>query len=92
MAHVRDRAAVAGRGPPRQGVEKRLVATIVDHHHEDLPDEPVPALVAAAADADLLVVGSRGLHRFKSLAWVSERVAHQARSSVLIVRNGGNSG
>jgi nucleotide-binding universal stress UspA family protein len=75
-----------------KGVDTRLVATIVDHHHEDLPDEPVPALVAAAADADLLVVGSRGLHGFKSLGSVSERVAHQARSSVLIVRNGGHSG
>lgn len=72
-----------------KGVDKRQVATIIDHHHEDLSDEPVPALVAAAADADLLVVGSRGLHGFKSLGSVSERVAHQARSSVLIVRNGG---
>ena len=72
-----------------KGVDKRLVAEIVDRRHEDLPDEPVPALVAAAADGDLLVVGSRGLHGLKSLGSVSERVAHQAHSSVLIVRNGG---
>ena len=39
-------------------------------------------------DADLLVVGSRGLHGLRSLGSVSERVAHQARSSVLIVRRG----
>jgi nucleotide-binding universal stress UspA family protein len=72
-----------------KGVDKRLVATIVDRH-EDLPDGPVPALVAAGADADLLVVGNRGLHGFKSLGSVSERVAHQAHSSVLIVRNDGD--
>jgi nucleotide-binding universal stress UspA family protein len=69
-------------------VDKRLVATIVDRH-EDLPDQPVPALVAAGADADLLIVGNRGLHGLKSLGSVSERVAHQAGSSVLIVRPDG---
>ena len=45
------------------------------------------ALLAAAADADLLVVGSRGLHGLRALGSVSERVAHQAHSSVMIVRN-----
>jgi nucleotide-binding universal stress UspA family protein len=65
-----------------------LVAEIVDRRYEDLPDEPVPALVAAAPDGDLLVVGGRGLHGLKSLGSVSERVAHQAHSSVLVVRNG----
>jgi nucleotide-binding universal stress UspA family protein len=58
----------------------------VDGRHEDLPDDPVTALVAAAADADLVVVGSRSLHGLGSLGSVSERVAHQARASVLIVR------
>ena len=72
-----------------KGVDRRLVGTIIDHHHEDLADEPVPALAAAAAASDLVVVGSRGLHGLKSLGSVSERVAHQAHSSVLIVRNGG---
>jgi nucleotide-binding universal stress UspA family protein len=47
---------------------------------------PVDALVAASATADLVVVGSRGLHGLKSLGSVSERVAHQATSSVLVVR------
>jgi nucleotide-binding universal stress UspA family protein len=55
--------------------------------HEDMPDEPATALVAAAAEADLLVVGSRGLHGLKALGSVSERVAHRARCSVLIVRS-----
>jgi len=69
-----------------KGVDKRLTAMIIGDRHEDLPDAPVTALVAAAADADLLVVGSRGLHGLKSLGSVSERVAHEARSSVLVVR------
>ena len=69
-----------------KAVEPRLVDLIVDHHREDLPDEPVAALLAAAADADLLVVGSRGLHGLRALGSVSERVAHQAHSSVLVVR------
>jgi nucleotide-binding universal stress UspA family protein len=57
----------------------RFGAVAVDAH-------PIDALVEAAADADLLVVGSRGLHGLKSLGSVSERVAHNASSSVLVVR------
>ena len=74
---------VAHGGKP---VERRLVDLIVDSRREESPDEPVGALLAAAADADLLVVGSRGLHGLRALGSVSERVAHQAHSSVLIVR------
>jgi nucleotide-binding universal stress UspA family protein len=51
------------------------------------PRSPVEALVAESEDADLLVVGSRGLHGFAALGSVSERVAHQAKASVLVVRN-----
>jgi nucleotide-binding universal stress UspA family protein len=69
-----------------QTVERRLVDAIVDDRREESPDEPVPALLAAAAGADLLVVGSRGLHGLSALGSVSERVAHRAQSSVLIVR------
>jgi nucleotide-binding universal stress UspA family protein len=47
---------------------------------------PVDALVAAAAEAGLLVVGSRGLTGVRALGSVSERVAHQAPCSVLVVR------
>jgi nucleotide-binding universal stress UspA family protein len=46
--------------------------------------EPVAALVAA--EADLVVVGHRGLHGMKALGSVSERVAHKSDSSVLVVR------
>ena len=76
-------SVVAHGGEP---VDKELVDTLVGHFREDLQDKPVLALVAASADADLLVVGSRGLHGLKALGSVSERVAHEARSSVLIVR------
>lgn len=69
-----------------QQIEGHLVDQLVGHYREELPDEPVTALVAASADADLLIVGSRGLHGIKALGSVSERVAHQARCSVLIVR------
>jgi nucleotide-binding universal stress UspA family protein len=48
----------------------------------------VDALLDAAADADLLIVGSRGLHGLRALGSVSERVGHRAACSVLIVRDG----
>jgi nucleotide-binding universal stress UspA family protein len=75
-----------------KGVDRRQIDLIVEGQREELQDEPVPALVAAAAGADLLVVGSRGLHGPKALGSVSERVAHQAGSSVLIVREPGSVG
>ena len=67
-------------------IDKDAARAIVGEHHEDLADHPATALVAAAAEADLVVVGSRGLHGLKALGSVSERVAHHARCSVLIVR------
>ena len=69
-----------------KSIDRRLVNMIVEHHREELTDEPVTALLAASADADLIVVGSRGLHGLRALGSVSERVAHQAHSSVLIIR------
>jgi nucleotide-binding universal stress UspA family protein len=61
---------------------------IVKHHpHIDVAAQrPVPALAEASATADLLVVGSRGLHGPRALGSVSERVAHEAPCSVLVVR------
>ena len=47
---------------------------------------PVEVLVDATVDADLLVVGSRRLEGVRALASVSERVAHEAKCSVLIAR------
>jgi nucleotide-binding universal stress UspA family protein len=76
-------AVVAHGGKP---VYRQIVDMFVDRRHKKIPDDPVTGLVAVAADADLLVVGSRGLHGVRALGSVSERVAHEARSSVLIVR------
>ena len=53
---------------------------------EVVDDHPVPALVDASQNADLLIVGTRGLRGIRSLGSVSERVAHQAVCSVLVVR------
>lgn len=53
---------------------------------ETVDEHPVKALADAAREADLLVVGSRGLHGLQALGSVSERVAHQAACSVLVVR------
>jgi nucleotide-binding universal stress UspA family protein len=53
--------------------------------YENAPD-PVDALVNASMEADLLVMGSRGLKGVRALGSVSERVAHEAACSVLIVR------
>ncbi len=50
-------------------------------------EKPVPALLGAAQDADLLVVGSRGVTGLRSLGSVSERVAHRAPCSLLVVRD-----
>lgn len=50
--------------------------------------KPVDALVEASKGSDLVIVGSRGLHGLESLGSVSERVAHQAACSVLVVREG----
>jgi nucleotide-binding universal stress UspA family protein len=54
----------------------------------DAPGAPHHAVVAAARDFDasLLVTGSRGLSGVAALRSVSERVAHSAPCSVLVVR------
>ncbi|MGZ8782508.1 MAG: universal stress protein [Gaiellaceae bacterium] len=43
-------------------------------------------LEASSETADLIVVGSRGLRGLKALGSLSERIAHDARCSVLVVR------
>jgi nucleotide-binding universal stress UspA family protein len=53
---------------------------------EEQRGRAVELLAAASESADLVLVGSRGLHGLKALGSVSERVAYQARSSVLVVR------
>lgn len=63
----------------------REAAEAIAPELEEHGEPAVNVLVAASESADLLVVGSRGLHGLKALGSVSERVAHQARSSVLVV-------
>jgi nucleotide-binding universal stress UspA family protein len=50
----------------------------------DLAD-PVAALVERSRTVDLVVVGSRGLHGVRALGSVSERIAHQAHCTALVV-------
>jgi nucleotide-binding universal stress UspA family protein len=50
------------------------------------PRKPVDALVDVSSGVELLVVGSRGLHGVHALGSVSERVAHRAHCSVLVIR------
>jgi nucleotide-binding universal stress UspA family protein len=62
--------------------------TGVELRSESVEGRPADALLGAAEDADLLVVGSRGRGGFKGLVLgsVSQRVAHHARCPVVIVR------
>jgi len=66
------------------------VSFLVGDGFHVISEDPVRALVTASADADLLVLGSRGLHGLKSLGSVSERVAHRAACSTLVVRGTGD--
>jgi nucleotide-binding universal stress UspA family protein len=67
-------------------VDMDLVRAIAGEGAKETMHEPVRALVGASGIVDLVVVGSRGLHGLKALGSVSERVAHQALCSVLVVR------
>jgi nucleotide-binding universal stress UspA family protein len=62
------------------------VAQRVAPELEERQGRAVGVLRAESETADLVVVGSRGLQGLKALGSVSERIAHQARCSVLVVR------
>jgi len=49
------------------------------------PASPVEALVERSREVDLVVVGSRGVTGLRTIGSVSERVAHQAHCTVLVV-------
>jgi nucleotide-binding universal stress UspA family protein len=74
-------AATGGKGIDIEPIQQLSPFFITD------PGHPVEALSELSHEADLLVVGSRGLHGPKALGSVSERVAHRAACSVLVVRN-----
>jgi nucleotide-binding universal stress UspA family protein len=71
--------ADGGKPPHRDGLEG-----LDGLEHDER--QPVDALVAAGDPGDLIVVGSRGHHGVGALGSVSERVAHRAACSVLVVR------
>jgi nucleotide-binding universal stress UspA family protein len=80
-ADLRVVAAAGGHRLELDPVREVAPDVVVDHR------PPVEALVAESERADLVVVGSRGLHGLAAVGSVSERVAHQAKSSVLVVRS-----
>ncbi|HEU6444578.1 MAG TPA: universal stress protein [Gaiellaceae bacterium] len=77
-------ALTASRGR-RLDLEAAHGSTTEVPHEVDTRD-PVAALIDASRTCDLLVVGSRGLTGLATLGSVSERVAHRAACSVLVVR------
>ncbi|HET6656962.1 MAG TPA: universal stress protein [Gaiellaceae bacterium] len=80
-ASLRAVAAVGGHKLPLDPVREHAPEVALDHR------PPVEALVAEGEGADLVVLGSRVLHGLAAVGSVSERVAHQAKSSVLVVRS-----
>ena len=75
------RAIVATEGQVDLAAARRI-APELEEHEAGARD----ALAVASETADLVVVGSRGLRGLRALGSVSERVAHEARCSVLVVR------
>lgn len=76
-------ALVAGEHPTDDAQLQAMVAPLTVRRTRR---RAVDALLDQAATADLLIVGARGLSGAKALGSVSERVAHRAPSSVLVVR------
>ncbi|HEU0336655.1 MAG TPA: universal stress protein [Gaiellaceae bacterium] len=66
------------------GVDEEALAGEPDV--ERVSPQPLEALLRAARDADLVVVGSRGLRGLRALGSVSERLGHRAPCSVLVVK------
>lgn len=88
-------ASVAAGLAERYGARLELVSALggkpVNSGRLDLDSRldtrpPVDALLDSALEADLVVVGNRGLHGILSLGSVSARVAARADCSVLVVR------
>jgi nucleotide-binding universal stress UspA family protein len=78
-------ATGGGTSPNRDAIRNALDAAAgADVPLRTDPDPPAEALTRL--EPDLLVMGSRGLHGVRALGSVSERVAHDARCSVLVVR------
>jgi nucleotide-binding universal stress UspA family protein len=76
------RAVVATREPFVELERAHAAAPELEEHD----DAVLHTLHVLSEEADLLVVGSRGLRGIRALGSVSERIAHEARCSVLVVR------
>jgi nucleotide-binding universal stress UspA family protein len=61
---------------------RRMAPSCEEHQAKALD-----ALAIASETADLVVVGSRGLRGLRALGSLSERIAHEARCSVFVVRS-----
>ncbi len=90
-------AVAAARSVASRGADLRVVCATGDHVDRDVAQRVAPELevregralemlMIESETSDLLVVGSRGLRGLKALGSVSERIAHQAGCSVLVVR------
>jgi nucleotide-binding universal stress UspA family protein len=71
-------SATGGKGVERDAAWTERVETWDSAH-------PVAALVEHSRTVDLVVVGSRGVHGIRAVGSVSERVAHQAHCTALVV-------
>jgi nucleotide-binding universal stress UspA family protein len=93
------RALEAARALADRFAARIRVIVATEHSHVDLDAaygmaadleeheaRPLEALTVASETNDLVVVGSRGLRGLRALGSLSERVAHDAHSSVLVVR------
>jgi nucleotide-binding universal stress UspA family protein len=76
------RAVVATRDAHVDVEAARSIAPNCEEHDARALD----VLHVASESADLVVVGGRGLRGLRALGSLSERLAHEARSSVLVVR------
>jgi nucleotide-binding universal stress UspA family protein len=84
--HVADRYSARLRVVVAGATSANAYAALADLAVARDERDPVEALLAVSHEADLLIVGSRGLHGVRALGSVSERVGHQAACSVLVVR------
>lgn len=81
-------AVVATGGPSSVDVSAvRSALDALGGREVPLREDPRPPVeVLTSVGPDLLVMGSRGLQGLRSLGSISERVAHEAECSVLVIR------
>jgi nucleotide-binding universal stress UspA family protein len=76
------RAVTATREPFVDLEAARVLAPDLEEHEENV----LHLLHVLSEEADLVVVGTRGLRGVRALGSISERIAHEAVCSVLVVR------